>query len=140
MSAVVLPPVEHQGCRNRGPQFYGEARSHCRFPPIFSKWGPESKTEFSFITKKICQMFLLAGFVWIFCQNLCSRNCLCLLLFCFCFEFCVLRAQPYLLALNQRRAEQGWLMTYCTLLPHMPILFITSQTCLNWELSATAAL
>ena len=46
--------------------------------------------------------------------------------FFFCFQYEFLWVQPYWFALYQWRAEKAWLVTYLTLFPHTPALFLTS--------------
>ena len=63
----------------------------------------------------------------------CRLFCLFVLLFfdvicCCCCCFASNGASPFCFALYQRKGRKGRLVTYLILLPHIPRLFVTSQT------------
>ena len=49
------------------------------------------------------------------------------------FEFELPRTQTCWLLFTNENQNKAWRMTYYTLLPHMPALFVTSQTWSKWQ-------
>ena len=118
------PVLATANTENTQQRFWEKCRwMDCGVWNILSIWhirGPKAKTKVGLKGK---------------CANIFTWRLLMIVLSIFVRHIELLLAQPCWFALYQWREENSRLLIWCTLLPHMQALFMTSETYSKWQCS-----